>query len=69
MPPAMLRECIVNFADDPSSAIKGVLWDVHGSWLVFRDCSVLKPGAAPAQMDGEIVIHRDRIAFLQAVGR
>lgn len=67
LPPAMLRVCIVNFTDDPGTAIKGVLWSSRGPWLTFRDCAILKAGASPAKLDGEIVIHRDRVAFLQAV--
>jgi hypothetical protein len=51
---------------DDDTAIKGVLWRTRGAWLVLRDCSLVKAGAAPLPMDGEIVIHRTNVAFLQA---
>jgi len=66
-PPAMLRVCIVNLVGDPDTAIKGVLWRSRGSWLVFRDCALLKAGATPTRMDGDVVVPRARVAFLQVL--
>lgn len=57
----------MNFTHDPTEALEGVLWASRGSWLTLRDVSALKPGNAPAPMPGDVVIHRDRIAFLQVV--
>jgi len=55
----------VNLVSDDETAIKGVLWTSRGSWLVLRDCALVKGGAAPLPMDGEVVIHRSNVAFLQ----
>lgn len=66
-PPCLLRACIVNLKNDPSTAIRGVLWSSRGSWLTFKDCSLLKPGQPPTKMDGEVVIERRNVAFLQAL--
>jgi hypothetical protein len=66
-PPCLLRACIVNLTDDPATAIKGVLWSSRGAWLTFKECSGLKAGQSPAAIDGEVVIHRDRVAFLQVL--
>ena len=66
-PPCLLRACILNLKSDPTSAIKGVLWSSRGQWLTFKDCAILKAGQPPAQMDGETVIHRDNVAFLQVL--
>jgi len=66
-PPCLLRAVIVNLKDDPSTAIKAVLWSSRGPWLTFRDASLLKLGASPTRMDGDIVIHRDNVSFLQAL--
>jgi hypothetical protein len=66
-PPCLLRATIVNLKDDPSTAIRGVLWSSRGHWLTFRDCSLLKAGQPPARMDGEVVIPRANVAFLQVV--
>jgi hypothetical protein len=66
-PPCVLRSVIVNFTDDPSTAIKGVLWASRGPYLTFKTASILKPNAEPATVDGDVVIHRDRISFLQVL--
>ena len=63
----MLRACIVNLKDDPSTAIRGVLWAQRGEWLVFRDCSLLKAATTPTKIDGEVIIPRANVAFLQVV--
>lgn len=63
----MLRVCIVNLKDDPTTAIRGVLWSSRGPWLTLRDCSLLKAGQPATPMDGEIVIERRAVAFLQAL--
>ncbi len=65
--PAMLRSCIVNFTDDPSTAIKGVLWSSRGPWLTFRSSSMLKTGQEPMLIDGEVLIHRDRVLFIEVL--
>jgi hypothetical protein len=66
-PPCVLRACIVNLTSDSTTALRGVLWSARGPWLIFRDCSVLKVGSSPAQMDGEVVLHRSQVAFLQVL--
>ncbi len=65
--PCVLQPVIVNVVSDPSTALKGVLWSARGGWLTLRGVSYLKAGVPPTQMDGEIVIHRDNVAFIQVV--
>ena len=64
-PPCVLRSVILNLKDDPSVALSGVLWSVRGPWFTLRNGAVLKAGEAPTPADGELVIHRDNIAFVQ----
>ena len=64
-PPCMARIVIVNFVNDADLAIRGVLWQSRGPWLVLKSAEILKPNLAPAPADGDLVIHRDRVAFLQ----
>jgi hypothetical protein len=59
-----LRTVIVNLTDD-DTAIRGVLWRSRGPWLVLRDVAILKGGVPPTPVDGEIVVHREHVAFLQ----
>jgi len=66
-PPCLLRAVIVNLRDDSSTAIRGVLWSTRGRWMTFKDASLLKAGSASTPVDGELVIDRDRIAFLQVL--
>ena len=66
-PPCLLRSVIVNFKDDPSTAIKAVLWASRGSWLTFKDASLLKPSVPPTPLDGDVIIPRSNILFLQVL--
>jgi hypothetical protein len=65
--PSLLRACIVNLKDDPDTAFRGVLWASRGEWLTFKDCSLLKVNQPPTKMDGEIVIERRAVLFLQTL--
>ena len=66
-PPCLLRAVIVNFQDDSSTAIRAVLWSTRGRWLTFKDASLLKAGSPPTPIDGDVVIARDRVLFLQVL--
>jgi hypothetical protein len=57
------RIVIVNLKHDPS-ALRGVLWSVWGGWLTLKNAELLTSGA-PTRIDGEVLVHRDHIAFLQ----
>jgi hypothetical protein len=66
-PPCVLKTVIVNLSDDPSTALQGVLWAVRGPWLTLRDAAVLKGGLPPTRTDGEVIVHRSNVSFLQVV--
>jgi hypothetical protein len=66
-PPCVLQRVIVNFTHDSTEALEGVLWSSRGPWLTLRDVAALKAGQAPAAMVGDVVIHRDRISYVQVV--
>jgi hypothetical protein len=50
---------------DHDAALRGVLWQSRGPWLVLRDVTAIHGSAKPTAIDGEVVIHRDNVAFLQ----
>lgn len=66
-PPCLLRAVIVNLKDEQDTAIRGLLWQSRGAWLVIREASLLRANAAPTPVDGEIVMHRENVAFLQVL--
>jgi hypothetical protein len=57
---------IVNLTEK-DTAIQGVLWSSRGAWLTIRDAKLLISHGSPAPIDGEIVLHRDKVAFLQVL--
>lgn len=46
---------------------RGVLWRKSGPLLVLRDVQMLFEGGAVAEVDGEIVIERTNINWLQVL--
>lgn len=66
-PPCLLRTVIVNRKSDPESAIRAVLWERRGPWLVFRDAYLLLPQHEPQKLDGEVVIAIANIDFMQVL--
>lgn len=47
--------------------ISGVLWRARGSWLVLRKATIVQPHREPVIVDGEVVVHRDNVAFIQVL--
>ena len=65
-PPCLLRRVIVNVTSE-AAAFEGVLWASRGAWLTFRDVKAMAEGKEPTAMEGEMVIHRDKVSFLQVL--
>ncbi|MFC8009146.1 hypothetical protein [Streptomyces cinereoruber] len=61
---AVRRRVVVNLAD---KAFDGVLWAKRGPLLVLRDARLLEAGREPQPIDGEIVIERTRVEFMQVL--
>lgn len=50
-------------------AFVGILWAKRGPLIVLRHVTMHEPGpAAPAQVDGEVVVERDQVEFIQVTG-
>lgn len=62
---AISRRVLVNLAS--GSAIDGVLWDERGPLIVLRDAHMHTDGGSAA-LDGDVIIERARIDFVQVVG-
>lgn len=59
------RRVLVNLTT--GQAIEGVLLRQSGPLLVIVNAILHEPNAEPAPLDGEAVVERDRVAFIQAV--
>lgn len=58
------RRVMVNLTT--GSAVEGVLWDERGPLIVLRDAQLHTDGGT-SPLDGDVIVERDRIAFVQAV--
>jgi hypothetical protein len=58
---------IVNLQSDSDTALRGVLWQSRGAWLVLREVVMLKVNTPQTPVDGEVVIHRSNVAFIQVL--
>lgn len=60
---ALRRRVLVNLAGD--KAMRGILWQRRGRLVVLRDVTLIEPGAQPVDLDGEVVLDRGRIEWVQ----
>lgn len=58
------REVVVNLTDGAS--ISGVLYRDPGNLIVLKNAVYLEPGADPVPLDGDTVIERTKVLFVQA---
>jgi small nuclear ribonucleoprotein (snRNP)-like protein len=49
-------------------AFLGILWAQRGPLLVLRNATMHEPGAQPSPVDGEVVIERTQVEFIQVTG-
>lgn len=61
---AVRQRVVVNLGDE---AVEGVLWARRGRLLILRDARALVPGREPTVMDGDVLIDRGRVQWVQAL--
>ncbi|MEU0808788.1 hypothetical protein [Streptomyces sp. NPDC005970] len=61
---AVRKRVVVNLAE---RAFRGVLWAKRGPLLVLRDVDLLEAGREPQRVDGEIVVERSQVEFIQVL--
>lgn len=59
----LYRRVLVNTDDD--RAFDGVLYARRGPLLVLKDARLIEAGAEPVPLDGEVIIERPRVTFIQ----
>lgn len=60
---ALRRRVVVNKHD--GTALDGVLWARRGRTLVLKNALLLQTGLEPAPIDGEVLVDRDNVDFVQ----
>lgn len=60
---ALNKRVVVNLTT--GQALEGVLWDERGPLIVLKDARLHEGGGGSASIDGEVVVERDRISFMQ----
>lgn len=48
-------------------AVEGVIWDEVRDLLVLKGAVLHDPGASPVVLDGEVVVERSKIDFVQVI--
>lgn len=60
------KKVVVNLHS--GKAFVGILWAKRGPLIVLRHVTVHEPGAETAAVDGEVVIERPQVEFIQVTG-
>jgi hypothetical protein len=62
---AVRRRVMVNLVD--GKAVEGLLWARRGRVLVLKDATLHERGVDPTTVDGEVLVDRHRVDFVQAL--
>lgn len=52
---------------DTGRAVVGTLWTTKANRIVIKNAELFEPGTEPTKMDGDVVIERARVEYVQAV--
>lgn len=61
---ALRHKVLVNMHS--GKAFQGVLWARRGRLLVLKSAELLEPNAEPVALDGDVIVDRAEVEFLQA---
>lgn len=62
---AVARRVIIN---TDTHAFAGILYKQSGPLLVLRDAELLEAGKPPVPIQGEVLVERNRVEFIQLTG-
>lgn len=57
------KRVLVNL--DDGRAFDGIMFARRGPLLILRQARLIEPGADPVDVDGEVIVERPRISFIQ----
>lgn len=64
--PRRRRRVLVNLLHDEGT-VEGVLWQRRGVWLIVKDARLLRRNGDTVPIDGEVLIDKAGVAFLQVL--
>ncbi|HOA04101.1 MAG: hypothetical protein QG655_2589 [Actinomycetota bacterium] len=64
--PGLNRKVLVSLYS--GSAVSGVLTSSTSAYLILRGCVVHEAGVEPVSADGEVVVERANVDYVQIVG-
>lgn len=59
------RRVVINLLS--GRAVEGVVVDQDGPLLVVKDARLHEPGTEPSGVDGDVVVERSQVDFIQAL--
>lgn len=65
--PCLRQRVVVNLKNDRDLALRGWLSETRGAWLVLRDVDALHVSTPSTRVDGDVVVHRSNVAFIQVL--
>jgi hypothetical protein len=64
--PALRQRVVVNVVEE-DAGLRGFLTHCRGDWLVLAHVELLTPNQNPTRIDGQIVLERRRVVFVQVL--
>lgn len=62
---AVRKRVMVNLLD--GKAVSGVLWARRSGLLILKDATLHERGTDPTPIDGEVLVERHRVDFVQVI--
>jgi hypothetical protein len=63
--PAEAREVLVSLLS--GRAVRGVLWQSAGDYILLRSCTLYEKGVEPTPCDGEVLLDKANVEYIQIV--
>jgi hypothetical protein len=63
----MRSRVLINLTEDKTTALRGVLFEQRGDWLVLKTAEALTTDGKATAIDGDVVIECARISFVQVL--
>lgn len=65
--PGEKRTVLINFVQSDAGALRGVLFSRRGGYFTLKSVSLVSRDGSIVPIDGDVVVERDQISFLQVL--